>query len=87
MSDEASRASGAPGEPGDRAALPLRQLVTLSVYWFGIQTIWGGLNQIVIPQRLDDLSPATQGLMLAIITTAGAVAPIIVQPTVGMISD
>jgi MFS family permease len=87
MSDEAMPASEAVGEPGARDRLPLRQLVTLSVYWFGIQTIWGGLNQIVIPQRLDDLSPATQGLMLAIITTAGAVAPIIVQPTVGMISD
>ena len=68
-------------------ALPLRQLFTLSIYWLGIQTIWGGLNTIVIPQRIDALNPGAQGLLLALIIAVGAVAPIIVQPTVGMISD
>jgi len=69
------------------APLPLRQLVTLSIYWFGIQTIWGGLNVIIIPSRLDDLSRETQGLLLAITFIAGAIAPILIQPTVGVISD
>jgi MFS family permease len=68
-------------------SLPLSQLLTLSIYWLGIQTIWGGLNITIIPGRLDDLSRASQGTMLAIIMIAGAVAPIIVQPTVGVISD
>ena len=68
-------------------ALPLRQLFTLSIYWLGIQTIWGGLNTIVIPQRIDALNPGAQGLLLALIIAVGAVAPIIVQPTVGMVSD
>ncbi|HET7685068.1 MAG TPA: MFS transporter [Candidatus Limnocylindria bacterium] len=67
--------------------LPLRQLLSLSVYWLGIQTIWGGLNTIVIPQRIDALNPGAQGVLLAVIIAVGAVAPIIVQPTVGMISD
>jgi MFS family permease len=67
--------------------LPLRQLLSLSIYWLGIQTIWGGLNTIVIPQRIDALNPGAQGLLLALIIAVGAVAPIIVQPTVGMISD
>lgn len=68
-------------------ALPLRQLVTLSIYWLGIQTIWGGLNTIIIPQRIDALNPGAQGVLLALIIAVGAIAPIIVQPTVGMISD
>lgn len=72
---------------GSRARLPLSQLVTLSIYWFGIQTIWGGLNITIIPGRLDDLSRDTQGTLLAIIMLAGAIAPIIIQPTVGVISD
>jgi MFS family permease len=70
-----------------RRALPLHQLLTLSIYWFGIQTIWGGLNTIVIPGRLDDLSRETSGMLLAITFIAGAVAPILIQPTVGVISD
>lgn len=75
----------APGRA--RASLPLSQLLTLSIYWLGIQTIWGGLHTIVIPQRTDSLNPEIQGLLTAVIITAGAVAPIIVQPTIGMISD
>ena len=75
----------APGQ--QRSRLPLSQLVTLSIYWFGIQTIWGGLNITIIPGRLDDLSRDTQGTLLAIIMLAGAIAPIIIQPTVGVISD
>jgi MFS family permease len=70
-----------------RASLPLSQLVTLSIYWLGIQVIWGGLNITIIPGQLDDLSRETQGTMLAIIMIVGAVAPILIQPTVGVISD
>jgi MFS family permease len=79
--------SDARTQPSARGALPLTQLVTLSIYWLGIQTIWGGLNTIVIPQRIDALNPGAQGVLLAVIIAVGAVAPIIVQPTVGMISD
>lgn len=67
--------------------LPFAQLLTLSVYWFGIQTIWAGLNVVVLPGRFDDLSPTTAGTLLAITFVVGAVAPILVQPTVGVISD
>src|SRR5687768_9652745 len=70
-----------------RPSLPLSQLLTLSIYWLGIQTIWGGLNTIVIPQRTDALNPEMQGLLTAVIIAAGAVAPIIIQPTIGVISD
>jgi MFS family permease len=70
-----------------RRTLPFSQLLTLSVYWLGIQTIWGGLTIIVIPGRLDDLNRDLAGTLSAIIFLIGAIAPLIVQPTVGVISD
>ena len=77
----------APAPNGGRRALPLSQLLTLSIYWLGIQTIWGGLTIIVIPGRLDDLDRDIAGTLSAIIFFVGAIAPLLVQPTVGMISD
>lgn len=70
-----------------RPALPLSQLLTLSIYWLGIQTIWAGLDGLVIPQWLIDLDRDSAGTLQAIVAIAGAVAPILIQPTVGMISD
>ncbi len=70
-----------------RGRLPLSQLLTLSIYWLGILTIWGGLDSVVIPQRLLDLDRGSAGSLQAIIAVVGVVAPILIQPTVGMISD
>ncbi len=70
-----------------RPALPFSQLLTLSIYWLGIQTIWGGLTIIVIPGRLDDMNREMAGSLSAIIFLIGAVAPLIIQPTIGVISD
>ena len=77
-----------PGQQSDdRQRLPFHQLLTLSIYWLGIQTIWGGLNVIILPGRADDLSREMAGTLIAILFVVGAVAPIIIQPTVGVISD
>ena len=78
-----------PHEPDAKRSLPLWQLVTLSIYWFGIVIIWGGLNKIILPAMIAEQpgGEANLGLLLAIIVTVGVVAPIVVQPTVGMISD
>jgi MFS family permease len=79
---------GTPTAPGaGERTLPLSQLLTLSVYWFGIQTIWGGLNVVVLPDRLDALGPDVSGSLLALTLGLSAVAAIVVQPTVGIISD
>ncbi|MGH2454782.1 MAG: MFS transporter [Candidatus Limnocylindria bacterium] len=67
--------------------LPFRQLLTLSIYWLGIQTIWGGLNTIVVPARLEGINPGAAGTLMGVLLIAGAVAAIVVQPTVGVISD
>lgn len=72
---------------GSRQALPFSQLLTLSIYWLGIQTIWGGLTIIVIPGRLDDMNRDLAGTLSAVIFLIGAIAPLIVQPTIGVISD
>ena len=78
--------SAAMGEPM-RGRLPMSQLLTLSIYWLGILTIWGGLDNVVIPQRLLDLDRAAAGTLQAVIAVVGVVAPIIIQPTVGVVSD
>jgi MFS family permease len=70
-----------------RGRLPLSQLLTVSIYWLGILTIWGGLDSVVIPQRLLDLDRGSAGTLQAIIAVVGVVAPILIQPTVGVISD
>lgn len=68
--------------------LPLRQLLTLSIYWLGINAMWTGLHVIVLPKRMEVMfGPASAGLALGLITLAGVITAIIVQPTVGAISD
>lgn len=67
--------------------LPLRQLTQLSIYWFGINAIWGGLN-IVLQERVPDLAGAGQaGRALAVLDIFAVAIAILVQPTVGSISD
>src|SRR5262245_42510168 len=68
--------------------LPLGQLVNLSVYWLGITAIWAGLDATILPARLEEMF-GTEGLgrALAIVTFGGVLMPIVVQPTLGVISD
>ncbi len=67
--------------------LPLWQIVQLSLYWFGINLVWGGVN-VILPPRLDHLlGPERAGTGLAAITVAGTLIAMLVQPTVGAISD
>jgi MFS family permease len=75
--------------PDLKRSLPLWQLVTLSIYWFGIVIIWGGLNKIILPAMISEQPGGSEnlGVLLAILVTVGVIAPIVIQPTVGMISD
>ena len=68
-------------------ALPLPQLLNLSIYWLGINAIWAGLHDVVLPRRLSDLVPEAPGTALGVITAVGMVVAILVQPTAGAISD
>ncbi|HSL98497.1 MAG TPA: MFS transporter [Candidatus Deferrimicrobiaceae bacterium] len=67
--------------------LPLLQLIQLSIYWFGIQAIWGGVG-VFTQERIPQLVPQGQGgFYLAL--TGWITLPIVlaIQPTVGAISD
>lgn len=68
-------------------ALPFSHLLKLSIYWFGILTIWGGLNNIILPHRIELIDKANKGFLLAVINGVAVLMAIVVQPTVGMISD
>ncbi|MFL5681503.1 MAG: MFS transporter [Chloroflexota bacterium] len=84
-------AEGAAGAASDRptADLPKRQLIDLSLYWLGLSSIFAGLTAI-LGGRLEftGLVPAgDEGKALFWTTIGGAVIAMIVQPTIGSISD
>lgn len=70
--------------------LPASQLVRMSFYWLGLSAIWAGLT-IILGGRLlfDDLvaGEGAVGEALLRMTIAGSLIAIVVQPTVGAISD
>lgn len=75
----------ADGRPTTR--LPLRQLLHVSVYWFGISAVWGGwafYNQERVP---DLVGHADTGLGMAVLSVIGMLVPLLLQPTIGSISD
>jgi MFS family permease len=83
-------ADDAPISPSGRPtqALPWGQLLNLSAYWLGITAIWAGLDATILPARISDLVPADQvGRTVALVTSAGVIMPLLVQPTMGAISD
>lgn len=70
--------------------LPTTQLVRMSFYWLGLSAIWAGLTIILGGRLLYDglVSDETAvGETLLRLTIAGSLIAIVVQPTVGAISD
>jgi len=67
--------------------LPLGQLIQIALYWFGINTIWGGMG-ILIQERVPQLVPAGQGgTFIGIQGFVTLSIAVLIQPTIGMISD
>jgi MFS family permease len=69
--------------------LPVRQLVTMSLYWFGLSSIFAGLTAI-LAGRLEFtglVGPGEAGRALFATTIGGAVIAMVVQPSIGSISD
>jgi MFS family permease len=84
---EAVPQSDAHGRPTKE--LPLRQLIRMSLYWFGLSSIFAGLTAI-LSGRLEfvlEIPKGEVGRTLFLLTIGGAVLAMIVQPTVGSISD
>lgn len=72
------------------ALLPRRELFRISFYWLGLSSIFAGLS-FILGARLefDALSPEASeaGRTLFLLTIAGALIAVVVQPTIGTISD
>src|SRR5919201_2541543 len=67
--------------------LPVLQILQLSAYWFAISAIWGTVT-LFLQRRLEDLVPKDiTGTAYGALTAAGALVAILVQPTIGSISD
>ena len=67
--------------------LPLGQLFQISLYWLGINTIWGGIG-VVVQERVPALVGAGEaGRFLALQSVVTMLMAIAIQPTVGSISD
>ena len=74
----------------NRDCSPKRELFRLSLYWLGLSSIFAGLSFILTSRlEFDGLVPNKDevGRTLFLLTIAGAVIAMLVQPTVGTISD
>ncbi len=95
MDDTATLATAIPAEPdpeeGARptALLPMSQLVRISAYWLGLTAIDAAVGLFVTNRlEFDGLVPRENvGTSLFMIAIGGAIIGIIIQPTVGYISD
>ena len=69
--------------------LPLTQLLRISAYWLGISTVWSGILDIVNGRlQFTHLVPkGSEGMGAFQIALLGTFIAILVQPTVGTISD
>jgi MFS family permease len=69
------------------------QLLAVTAYWLAITVLWGAFTFSVIPRLVESpgvLGSSTHplaGLAIGVITTAGVLIAIVVQPTMGSISD
>jgi MFS family permease len=89
MSDTEDRLGS---EDGGRPSevLPARQLVRISLYWLGLSSIFAGLNVVMLDRLVfEGLAPdrIEAGELWLRLTFFGTFIAIVVQPTVGMLSD
>jgi MFS family permease len=67
--------------------LPMRQLLQLSVYWLGINSIMGGLG-VVVQKRIPAMVPAPwDGPAIALQSVLTMIMAAAIQPTIGVLSD
>lgn len=87
---EAAQPESLPAAGGrPTVTLPVPQLVRLSLYWLGLSSIFAGLTNI-LGNRLQFtslVSPGTEGTTLFGLTIGGSIVALLVQPTVGSLSD
>ncbi len=69
--------------------LPTWMLVQLSLYWLGLSLIFAALDTVILPERFGQLlaERGTVNLAVGILSFLGAIVAVIMQPTIGSISD
>ena len=89
QSPDASGPSDLAADGRPTARLPMGQLIRISLYWLGLSAIFTGLNVIMTGRLVfTGLVPEDEvGRTLFRLTAFGALIAVIVQPTVGSISD
>ena len=74
-----------------KAELSTGRLLAITAYWLAITTLMGALTFSVIPRLVESVlgnsNHPLAGLAVGAITTAGVLIAIVVQPTMGAISD
>ena len=68
--------------------LPIGHLLRLSVYWLGLVAVFNGIT-VILQERIKVLVPdaSVQYTTLGLVQVAGVAIAVLVQPTVGSISD
>ena len=87
VSDAIPATDAATGRPTLR--LPNRELIRISLYWLGLSSIFAGLS-FIMAGRLEFtglVDKADAGRTLFLISISGALIAVLVQPTIGSISD
>ncbi len=68
--------------------LSMAQLFSLNAYWFGLSFMWNSLHPIILPAALLALVPEAQkNTYLGLLTFAGLIIAMVVQPISGAWSD
>ncbi len=68
--------------------LNLPQLLTLNAYWVGLSFMWNALHPIILPAVLLNFVPdAQKNTYLGLLTFAGLIIAMLVQPLSGALSD
>jgi MFS family permease len=65
----------------------LRLLLGINVFWLALSALSDGLNALVLPARLLQLEGQTSATVLGLITFAGLLLAMLVQPLAGQTSD
>ncbi len=66
----------------------IRELFVINTYWVGLSIMWNSLHPLILPAMLLNLVPETRkNTYLGLLTFAGLVIAMIVQPISGAVSD
>src|SRR5512143_288930 len=66
----------------------LGQLIVLNTYWVGLSFMWNALHPIILPAVLLNYVPdAQKNTYLGLLTFAGLLLAMVIQPVSGAISD